>query len=76
MSVAVIFGGNGFIGSFFAEYLISKENYSKVYLYDIEEQSKKNLVTERNFLNLILISSIFMEMLEMKYLGCPVRRLI
>ena len=49
MSVAVIFGGNGFIGSFFAEYLISKENYSKVYLYDIEEQSKKEFSYRQKF---------------------------
>lgn len=34
MKTAVIFGGVGFIGSFFAEYLISKAGYTKVYLFD------------------------------------------
>tara|TARA_B110000503_G_scaffold90422_1_gene136755 strand:- start:1678 stop:2697 length:1020 start_codon:yes stop_codon:yes gene_type:complete len=33
---AVIFGGTGFIGSFFANYLVNECNFSKVYLYDIE----------------------------------------
>jgi GlcNAc-P-P-Und epimerase len=40
---AVIFGGTGFIGSFFADYLISNQMYSKVYLYDIESKAKNTL---------------------------------
>lgn len=33
---AVIFGGTGFIGSFFAEYLLKNNLANKVYLFDIE----------------------------------------
>lgn len=36
MSTAVIFGGNGFIGSFFAAHLLEVEGYENVYLYDSE----------------------------------------
>ena len=32
--IAVVFGGAGFIGIYFAQYLIEKENFSKVYIYD------------------------------------------
>ena len=42
MKTAVIFGGSGFIGTFYAQHLISDENYSKVYLFDIESTSNKN----------------------------------
>lgn len=41
MKYAVIFGGAGFIGSFFAQYLIEKHGVSKVYLYDQELVSTK-----------------------------------
>ena len=37
----VIFGGCGFIGSFFAQYLIEKYHVTKVYLYDRELISAK-----------------------------------
>ncbi|WP_443190920.1 NAD-dependent epimerase/dehydratase family protein [Pseudomonas indica] len=36
MPCAVIFGGSGFIGSFFADFLISQAIVDKVYLVDIE----------------------------------------
>jgi len=39
---AVIFGGNGFIGSFFAEYLLKYEVVTKVYLFDIEPINRKS----------------------------------
>ena len=41
MKYIVIFGGSGFIGSFFAQYLIEKYGVSKVYLYDNELVSEK-----------------------------------
>ena len=37
----VIFGGTGFIGTFFARHLIEDLNVSKVYLYDIEDLNEK-----------------------------------
>jgi len=39
--VAVVFGGSGFIGLWFAEMLIRERGYSKVYLADIESISDK-----------------------------------
>jgi nucleoside-diphosphate-sugar epimerase len=42
MDCAVIFGGNGFIGTFFASYLISDLGYNSVYLCDIEPVDKKD----------------------------------
>lgn len=41
MSCAVIFGGSGFIGCFFADYLLSNNIFSKVYLYDLEHHHAK-----------------------------------
>jgi nucleoside-diphosphate-sugar epimerase len=41
MTVAVIFGGCGFIGCFFADYLVREGGCSKVYLYDVESYSDK-----------------------------------
>ena len=37
----MIFGGSGFIGTFFARYLIEDHNFKKVYLYDYESISNK-----------------------------------
>jgi nucleoside-diphosphate-sugar epimerase len=42
MASAVVFGGAGFIGVFFAKYLIDSGFVTKVYLYDSEPVSKKN----------------------------------
>jgi nucleoside-diphosphate-sugar epimerase len=39
---AVIFGGTGFIGSFFAEYLLNNNIVSKVFLLDIEPIYRKS----------------------------------
>ena len=41
MSVAVIFGGSGFIGCHFTEYLITKAGFNKVYLCDLVEPNFK-----------------------------------
>lgn len=41
MSNAVIFGGSGFIGSFFARNLIEEHGFEKVYLFDNESISAK-----------------------------------
>ncbi len=44
MKNAVIFGGTGFIGAFFATHLTKNENYEKVYLFDhelVEEKDSK-----------------------------------
>ncbi len=39
---AVIFGGTGFIGSFFAEFLLENDFVSKIFLFDIEPLGKKS----------------------------------
>lgn len=41
MKISVIFGGAGFIGTFFARHLIDEHGYEKVYLYDHELVSTK-----------------------------------
>lgn len=38
---AVIFGGTGFIGVFFAAHLLSTGRYSKIYLYDLQTVDEK-----------------------------------
>ncbi|CAA0118110.1 NAD-dependent epimerase/dehydratase family protein [Zhongshania aliphaticivorans] len=42
MSCAVIFGGSGFIGCFFADYVLSKKLFTKVYLYDVDSCEEKS----------------------------------
>ena len=44
MKNAVIFGGTGFIGTFFANHLINNERYEKVYLYDYERVDAKDSI--------------------------------
>ncbi len=44
MKNAVIFGGTGFIGTFFAIHLINNEKYQKVFLYDHETVEEKNSI--------------------------------
>lgn len=41
MSCAVIFGGSGFIGVFFAKTLLAQKQVEKVYLFDIEQVTDK-----------------------------------
>lgn len=41
MRCAVIFGGTGFIGSFFADFVLSNNHFDKVYLYDLESVEEK-----------------------------------
>ncbi|MFT4248555.1 MAG: NAD(P)-dependent oxidoreductase [Pseudomonas sp.] len=41
MTSAIIFGGSGFIGCFFADYLLKNRLFEKVYLYDLESYSDK-----------------------------------
>ena len=42
MKNAVIFGGSGFIGIFFAKYLIEKEHFNKIFILDLEAPINKN----------------------------------
>ena len=51
MSCAVIFGGTGFIGAFFARHLIKKEGFEKVYLFDYEPASVKISAFRRKMLD-------------------------
>lgn len=41
MSCAVIFGGTGFIGTFFADHLLATGSFSKIYLFDREPIASK-----------------------------------
>ena len=51
MKCAVIFGGTGFIGTFFAEHLIENERYEKIYLYDKEPVNNKNFEFRKKLIN-------------------------
>ena len=42
MSYAVIFGGTGFIGTFFARHLVEEKGFDKVYFFDNESLLSKN----------------------------------
>jgi nucleoside-diphosphate-sugar epimerase len=42
MKCAIIFGGTGFIGTFFAQFLLNQGNFSKIYLFDIKPIKKKH----------------------------------
>jgi nucleoside-diphosphate-sugar epimerase len=46
---AIIFGGTGFIGTFFAEHLLSSGMYSKVYLFDVEPLQEKTSSFRKKF---------------------------
>ena len=50
MKCAIIFGGNGFIGSFFAKDLLINNIVEKVYLYDNETICQKTSSFRKNFL--------------------------
>lgn len=41
MSCTVIFGGSGFIGCFFADFLLCHSISDKIYLFDLESLSEK-----------------------------------
>lgn len=41
MSSAVVFGGTGFIGAFFAYYLLERGDVEKVYLFDLDPMERK-----------------------------------
>jgi len=49
MKTAVIFGGSGFIGLYFAEELINQKNFELIYLIDIKEPID-NFLSEKFFL--------------------------
>lgn len=51
MSCAVIFGGTGFIGSFFARMLLEEKGYQKVYLVDIEAPADKQSAFRRQLIS-------------------------
>ena len=51
MKIAVIFGGTGFIGAFFAKHLVEEEDFNKVYLYDHECTNVKPSVFRRRLID-------------------------
>ncbi|MBO9483089.1 NAD(P)-dependent oxidoreductase [Salinisphaera sp. G21_0] len=65
MNVAAIFGGTGFIGTYFALELLQSKNYSKVYLFDIAP------VCEKRFLPLL---KPFLDNGKIIYQYCDVRK--
>ena len=60
MTCAVIFGGTGFIGTFFAEHLLATGSFSKVYLFDLEpiesktSEFRKSLVRSLNDVEIVI----------------------
>lgn len=50
MNVAIIFGGSGFIGVFYAKHLIKNSGFSKIYIYDLCDYKinpyRKNLLAD------------------------------
>ncbi len=59
MTCAVIFGGTGFIGTFFARHLVEDEGFEKIYLYDSEalvtkvSKYRQNMLT--SFSNVVFV---------------------
>ena len=51
MGTAVIFGGTGFIGSFFANHLIKEHGFERVYLFDCQSISAKDFEFRKNMVN-------------------------
>ncbi|WP_313203763.1 NAD-dependent epimerase/dehydratase family protein [Stenotrophomonas sp.] len=50
MKCAVIFGGTGFIGCFFADFLISRRGYDVVYLHDLQGLDEKPFQFRRDLI--------------------------
>lgn len=50
MNCAVIFGGTGFIGTFFADHLLATGSFSKVYLFDKELLGDKNSIYRKSLI--------------------------
>tara|TARA_B100000989_G_scaffold299042_1_gene292415 strand:+ start:98 stop:1108 length:1011 start_codon:yes stop_codon:yes gene_type:complete len=48
---AVIFGGTGFIGIFYAEHLLNYDQYDNVYLFDLELVEDKNFIFRNKILS-------------------------
>lgn len=51
MKTAVLFGGSGFIGTFFTKHLIEIEGFSKVYIFDLERIEDKNFKYRENIIS-------------------------
>lgn len=51
MRTAVIFGGTGFIGTFFAQFLIQEKGFNRVYLYDHESTHQKPFAYRRKLVD-------------------------
>ena len=47
---AIIVGGTGFIGSFFARYLLEQAGFAKVYLLDVDAPAQKSSVYRQKML--------------------------
>ena len=50
IKTAVIFGGTGFIGSFFSKALLDKKLFNKIYLVDLDDISEKDFHFRKKFL--------------------------
>ena len=67
MKCAVIFGGSGFVGVFFAKHLIEQKEYNKVYLLDIEDVASKKVPFR---------SEVLRKYSEIQEIYCDVRRVL
>ena len=67
MKSAIIFGGTGFIGTYFTLELILEKHYQKVYLFDLAP------VCEKRFLSLL---KPYIDKVQVIYLFCDVRKSI
>ena len=64
---AVIFGGNGFVGAFFAEFLALSNQFSKIYILDFEDIKDKDSSYRKNQLT---------NLKNVEFIKCDVRNLI
>lgn len=64
---AVIFGGSGFVGAFFAEFLALSNQFSKIYILDIQDINDKDSSYRKN--QLISLKNV-------EFIRCDVRNLI
>lgn len=64
MRICIVFGGTGFIGSFFSEFLLKSNRVDKVYLADLKPVCQKRFAA---------MLSPFVETGQLEYVHCDVR---
>ena len=76
MNCAIIFGGTGFLGTFYASTILKSNKYSKIYLIDIDPLNNKNISYRKKLL--INEQKIILKilMLGIQLVGSQKRKLI